>query len=289
MPVIKKALAEDFERIYPLLQELNDTTLSKEDWRQLFVNHCGGEENYFGYALFEGEKAVGFLGLIFSRRLIDGSVRKFCNMTSWIITKEFQRRGLGRMLLLETVKLNDHTIVDLTATKDTVKMLKENGFRELEDNVQLLLPVPSINVFSDRCSVEFDRGAIKNYLTEGDLKVHNDHSKFNCIHFMIKSTDGDCYVIATMTKRKGLPFAHVHYISDIGVFSRHIRHAMMKLCASLKVLGFFVDERFLRGKKIGYSIRRRLPPSKFFRSNSLDRGHVTDNLYTELIVLNLGL
>lgn len=289
MPVIKKALAGDFESIYPLLRELNDTTLTKEDWRQLFVNHCGGEENYFGYALFEGGRAIGFLGLIFSHRLVGGSMRKFCNMTSWIITKEFQRRGLGRMLLLETIKLNDHTIVDLTATKDTVKMLKENGFKELEDSAELVLPVPSINILHDGCSAELAGSVIKKYLSGDDLKIYNDHLKFNCIHFMIRSVDGNCYVVATETKRKGLPFAHVHYIGDIDVFSKHIRHVIMRLCVSLRVLGFFIDERFLKGKKIRYAIRRRLPPSKFFRSDSLDREHIADNLYTELIVLNLGL
>ena len=36
MVTIKKAEAKDFEKIYPLLTTINNSPLTKEDWKKLF-------------------------------------------------------------------------------------------------------------------------------------------------------------------------------------------------------------------------------------------------------------
>jgi len=59
------ARAEDFEKVYPLFLEFNNPYVTKEHWRQLFVDHSGCQDGRFGYILFDGEDAVGFLGTTF--------------------------------------------------------------------------------------------------------------------------------------------------------------------------------------------------------------------------------
>lgn len=288
MILLRKALAEDFEGIYPLFQELNSPDITKEEWRQIFLKHWDRDEDYFGYVLIDLDRIVGFIGLIFSRRSIDGKPRKFCNYTSWVVKKEYQGRGLGLSLILETIKLTDYTITNLTANIKTVAMFKRLGFKELETNFKILIPAPSLNIFSDNCRIETDTGRIKGLLSRDALKIYKDHSGFNCIHLVIQSGHGNSYLIMKNTKRKKMPLAQIHYISDLDVFLKCLSAAMVKICLRLKIFGLLIEERFLKGHKVRYAITSRLPhPLKLFKSSTLEKDKITDNLYTELFILDL--
>jgi len=287
MIIVEKARADDFEKIYPLLLEFNDSNLTKDDWRQLFVDHCGGYEDYIGFVLLDQGKVVGFLGLIFSNRLIENKVQKFCNMTSWIIKKEYQRKGLGHMLFLEVIKLKEYTITILPPAPQTVGMFKKYGFKELEDSFRLVLPIPAMHSFSDSCSVVLEQEVVRNNLNCEELKIYNDHLICKCMHILIKAGQEGCYVIARRVVRKGVLFAEIHYLSNLPLFLKYIDQIKIKLSLGLKVWGLVIEERLLQGHKIKYSITRKLPRPKLFKSSLLDKDKITDNLYTELLILNL--
>ena len=87
MTIVRRAVAIDFEETYPLFVKFNNSHLSKEDWRQLFVDHWRSNEGYFGYVLEDKERIVGFLGLMFSRRVINVKEEKFCNINLKINSK----------------------------------------------------------------------------------------------------------------------------------------------------------------------------------------------------------
>ncbi|SVC86310.1 uncharacterized protein METZ01_LOCUS339164, partial [marine metagenome] len=59
MATVKKVLEEDFNLIYPLLEQLNSSQIKKDQWKKLFINHWCSEADYFGYFLIEQNKAVG--------------------------------------------------------------------------------------------------------------------------------------------------------------------------------------------------------------------------------------
>lgn len=287
MVVLRKAKAGDFEKVYPLLLELNNPKISKEHWKRLFINHFGGQEDYFGYVLVDQDKIIGFAGLIFSERIINGKVQKFCNMTSWIIKKEHRGKGLGSLLLSEIIKLKDYTITALTAT-GTINMYKKHGFKELETSFKIIPPVPTLHSFSGKYKLEFDNHSIKDCLNSRDLKIYNDHLKFKCINLIIKSDKGYCYIILNRIRTKKLPFAQIHYISDLNIFLEAINYIRLKLCLHLSVFGLWIEERFLRKQVIKYSFVSKFPyPSKLFKSDLLDKESITDNLYTELLALNI--
>ena len=82
MAIVRKAVAQDFEKTYPLFVKLNNPHLSKDDWRQLFIDHWHTNKGYFGYVLEDGEHVVGFLGLIFGHRTLNAQKEKFCNITT---------------------------------------------------------------------------------------------------------------------------------------------------------------------------------------------------------------
>lgn len=284
---IRKAVKEDFEAVYPLLFELNSTQLTKDDWRRLFINHCGTDENYYGHILLNRDVVIGFLGLIFSHRLIDGTVQKFCNMTSWIIKKEYRGKGLGRFMLQHLLHLKEYTIVDLTATNGTVNLLKEYGFKELETEYVIIPPFPGIGYVTNRCSVLVGHDAVISSVDKENSKIYHDHKTFKCIHVVLKTPHEYCYIIAVkVIRKKKFIFAEIHYISNIQMFIKHIQHVRISLCLRLRVCGLLLEKRILRGYEIKSSVIKSLPPVRFYKSDVLDKSRITDNLYTELLVID---
>jgi hypothetical protein len=102
MVTIRKASGDDFERIYPLLLKFKNPYIRKNRWSQLFVDHWGENLGHFGYVMMDGDDAVGFLGLLCSRRNAGGRDHRFCNLTSWIVREPYRGRSL--FLLLPALK-----------------------------------------------------------------------------------------------------------------------------------------------------------------------------------------
>jgi len=284
---VKKARSEDFEKLYPLLLEFENPHLSKDDWRQLFISHCDNGEDYFGFVLFDEDEAVGFLGLIFSNRFIDGKLRKFCNMTSFIIKKEYRGKGLSRLLFSELMKLNEYTITTLPPSPKTLKMHLENGFSELEGSYRFILPGLNLQALFDPCTIALNEVDLKDNLDESELKIYKDHALCKCNHLLFKKGQESCYIIAKIIKRKGLAFAEIHYLSNPEVFTKYIKQAKFSLPLALRIWGLLMDERLLMGAKIRGSIIRKYSRPKLFKSPCLVRNEVTDNLYTESLILNI--
>lgn len=281
--IIKKAKQEDFEAIYPLLNEL-DPSLLKDDWKQLFLKHYNGAEDYFGFVAFIQNRVVGFIGLIFSARVIRDELVKMCNMTTWIVKKEYQKAGVGILLLQEIEKLKKYyTLTGLTGKKKVIPVLKMIGFNDLDTISKIIFPIPTLNLFLNKCSIESDPILLEGCLNAKDLSIYRDHVKFRNIHFIIKTKENYCYIIAKKARRKKLLLIEIHYISNFEEFMRYISQIRVMVCLYFRVFGLLIDERFLRGNKIEYSIN--CNTNKLYYSNVVDKDDITDNLYTELLIL----
>jgi len=282
--IIKKARVEDFEQIYNLLLDFNNSSIKKEDWRQLFINHWNNSEDYFGYVLIDNNKAVGFQGLIFSRRIINGQTQKICNLTSWIVKREYRNNSVA--LLLPVLKLKGYTITNFTASKEVCLMLKRLGFKELETRIKIIPPVSVIGFLSGKCSVEFDRNEIKRHLSKKDLNIYSDHSKLKAIYLLIKEGDEYSYLVLNRTKKRFFHFAQIHYISNLRIFLKYINRISMRICLRLNVFGLLVDERYVEGHKIRNLITIKLSQPNLFKAEFLTRDDI-NTLYSELLVLNI--
>src|SRR3989338_3551957 len=284
MSIIKKAKVEDFETIYPLLQGLHNSRLTKDTWRQLFVDHWNQQQDYFGYVMMDNDKAVGFLGLVFSERLINKRIEKFCNMSSWIVKEGYRSESIP--LLFPILGRRDLTMTVFTPSAITYSVLKKFGFQEITSH-RKLIPAVSLGGFLNKeFSIVLDKEGVRHCLDERDSKIYSDHLRFNCIHLVIKTQEGNCYIILKKCKEKRLPFAEIHYIGHLGIFLKYITAANIKICLPLRILGLIVEERHLRGNH-----SQRLAAIKscrriLYKSPSLEKTDI-DTLYSELFVLDL--
>ena len=88
MVTIQKIDVSMFSEVYDLLLDFRNKHLTVEDWKNIFDYKWDQEKKYCGYGLFDGKKLVGCIVLIFSQRLIDNKIERFCNVTGWIVRKK---------------------------------------------------------------------------------------------------------------------------------------------------------------------------------------------------------
>ncbi len=284
MATARKALSEDFEKTYPLLEKFNNTNIKREDWKKLFSNPWNNSEKYCGYVLIDSDKIVGYLGTLFSTRSIQGQTYNFCNVTSWIVEKEYRNQSF--LLLLPLLTLKKYTITIFSPSEATYIASKKLGFQDFETHKRLIFPGFTFKALYEDCSIVTKRELIAESLDEKLQKLFFDHQYFNCIHLLIKTKFGTIFMIATRTKKKNIPVAQIHFISNHNAFRQSLNFLKLKICLKLKVFMLLVDERFVEEINIPCSMKFRLPYPRVSKSESLS-GKTIDSLYSELIVLNL--
>lgn len=283
---IDRSMISDLHR---LLRELNPR-LTEDDWERAFNYTWGTEEDYCGYGLFAGSEPVGFLGLIFSRRLIDNKIEAFCNITCWIVKKEY--RGYGLRLIQPVLKLKDYTITDLTPSSAVFQILERLGFRELDTGFRILLPSThrgARRAAEDSDNVVQDEALIERELNDSDRKLFKDHKSYKCGHLLARDGQSYCYLVYTRVEWRRFPYGYIHYISNLDVFAKYSRVIRAAIAGSCKSWLVVVDSRLTQSVKLPLSFDLPFRYPKLYRSGSTLRPAQIDNLYTELVVLHMDI
>jgi hypothetical protein len=283
MANIHKAYASDFEAIYPLFQEFNNPLLKHDDWQQLFVRRWGSQEDHFGYYLEEDGAAVGFLGTIFSQRKISGQMYKFCNLSTWIVKKEY--RGASLMLLFEVLKLKDYTITNFTANR-VAKIMHTMGFKDLAERLYFFLPLSIPGVGFSNFTLHTEKHAIEQRLQSDALAVFRDHADLKCHHLLVEHDGEQCYLVFDIIKKKRLPVARVHHISSLPFFVKFSHRFTFKVCLKTRTAGLLVAENLLHNETVRSKWVIPQKQALVYRSDCLTSQDI-DTLYSELQVLGL--
>lgn len=284
MAELIKVDAGQLPRVLPLLRLFPDGARVAAQWERFSIHHWPFDEGCFGYALEERGELVGFLGLIFSAREVEGSRVRICNPSCWIVKPEFRSESLA--LLSPLAGLRDYTIVNLTPSAEVLPIFRLMKFRDLEGSLRIFLPRPELAFLSARRRVVFDPDRIGSLVGPEDRRILEDHRNLGCHHLALTGPDGYCYLVVTRRKKRRFTVAHIHYLSNLELFLPHISGAVPGICARLRVAGVQVDERLLRGREPAWSVRGRLPQPRVYRSKDLSPEQI-DGLYTEMVFLNL--
>jgi hypothetical protein len=275
-----------FEAIKDILCEIPGSW-TESDWRRLFSYQWQRDEEYCGLALKDGDKAVGFIGMIFSQRRINLRDEKFCNLTAWIVEKEYRSRSLS--LLLPLFRMQDYTITDLTPSRKVYLIEKKLGFKDLDAKCRILLPLGRRlrQLKAREVFITHDTEEIEKLLSREHLRILYDHKPYQCSHLLVRANDDYCYIIFTKCKRKRIPYAHIHYISNLNLFSLtyvRIRKTILKNSNSCFIM---IDSRFVKTVNLPLSFCIPFRAPKLYLSSRLDPDQI-DNLYSEIVLMNLG-
>jgi hypothetical protein len=289
MVTIREAHALDFPQVYPLLREFRNEQLTEGQWRQLFVDHTGLQDDRFGWVLVDGANVVGFIGTILSERRIRGEVRRLCNLSSWIVKRDYRAHSIA--LHARAVADKSLEITSLSPTPGVLKLLQRMGFAMMDKSERIVVPVPTPRSLIDACEIITDPRALQRILHGDQLRFFQQHQLPHNRHALLRTREGACYLMMNRTMKAiraalRLPFARVHHISAPEVFTRHSENVVARIAVSLRVVALIVDDRMLQGRKPWHSFAR--PGGKrvaAFRSTVL-REEDIDGLYSEAVLLN---
>lgn len=306
---IRKAIPEDFDLILPLLEEFHNTSMTRGRWNRLFVNHWPVEEEHIGIVMLDDEKAVGFIGFLFSKRNINGEISKICNLSSWIVSKEYRSDIKSLSIITEMMKMKDYTISSFTSTPEAFTILMKFGFKLLEDQTAHLFPDKKQ---AEELSVITGDKNIKLVLSEDEFRIYQDHKDFNCSIFILAKNDSHCMIVTKkqkFTKRKfitsrsrnyidlilrktikhsplneEIEFTSVHYFSNSEFFIKYQDSIAYYLTDLTNTFGLAVPKRFISGKnkiKVLFSNCTKA----IYKSTELTAEQI-DSIYSELFILD---
>lgn len=281
---VEKVACADFRDVEELLT--NFWRRGNEiKWHKLFEYQWKRDENYCGLALKDDDKVVGFIGMIFSQRRIDDSVEKFCNLTAWFVREDYRGRAIA--LLFPLFRMRNYTITDLTPARKVYRIQNKLGFKDLDAKGRILLPIGR-RLFQRKYSalkMTHDLATIERKLDGHHRKIFHDHQPYPCSHFLATETDRYCYLIYTKLKRKR-PYAHIHYISNLDFFEIVYRDIRNEILSHSNTYFLLIDSRLVNNRRLPLSFCLPFRTPKQYMSSRLEPEQI-DNLYSELVVLNL--
>ena len=279
MGELKPATAEDFEDIYSALLRRHDPNIPKGRWRTIFEPAWGGgPDGQVGYVLREDGRVVGFLGLIFSERNIDGVVQKFANITSWIAE---EGGGHGAGLIFPLRRLRSHTITNLTSTPEAFRIFRRFGFAVLDTHCWIIPAVlPRTGL---RWQVTEETQEITGRLIDPDRTIYRDHAPY-VRQLLAERGARYGHMVYSIVKRRGLRVAKVHHLGGEAELNEVAPDVGRFLMAKHGVLALECDDRLVAPDGVRWSNRRELGVPRLYLSDSVRPPHISE-LYTEMVLL----
>ena len=283
---LRKATLNDFENIYSLILKVYDNTnIVKDNWKKLFVDHWSKSDDFFGYVLINDKMIIGFFGTIISYRTINNKSYKFCNLSTWVVCKEYRHYSL--QLLFKVLELKNIIFTAFTPSKTAGKIYKSLGFKEIENKLIIIPYFLSLKSIFQKCIIEYREKIIIDYLDKEEKIIFKDHLNYDCIYLLIKTHDGYCLIIGRINKIKHIPFARIHYVSNLTIFQSCHNLVCLNVAFKFKVFGLIVESRYLHNRKVSkFFIHRKLPYPSMYKSD-FDEICEIDSLYSEYFLLNI--
>ncbi|HSN13096.1 MAG TPA: hypothetical protein VLT61_00590 [Anaeromyxobacteraceae bacterium] len=288
MPTEVRTVGEEaFDQVYPLVARFPTRRMTRECWRWLLFGYPWAAPRRRGWLLVVNGAAVGFMGAVFSERPLLGRAEKFCNPTSWIVLPE--HRWAAGLLVRPIIALTDHTIVSLTPSPSASRIFSRQGLRELETTQLVIppLPRPGEAARALRGSFTVSPSEIDAELTGAERAAHRDHATSPAAHHALLRRDGrSCYVVATLGRRRRIPYADVQYVGDREFFWEHRILVQAALARAMGVAGLVmaVDGRLLVGSPPPLSLRWKV--TRLYRPTREEIvPALIDGLYSELMGL----
>lgn len=284
MVALEKIDSSLFAKLYEAFLFDDDPLSDEQHWRKVFDYPWDTGEGHCGYALLDGDEVVGMLGMVFSERLIGGSIKRFCNLHTWWVRED--QRGHSLKLLQPLARLNEYTVTHFTPC-DTIRAITGRlGFTPLCSQLKILLPNRMIHRSQRAPAMTFDADEIVDAVGQTDQRILCDHRPFGCGNLLLREGGEHCYLLYTHVIRHRLPYCHVHYISNRELFLKHelaVRGALLKQHPARFVA---IDTRLAADIKFPRSFNFWAPAHAVYRSADV-RPEQVDNLYSDIVFLNL--
>lgn len=270
---------------------------SAENLRRLFEYSWTAEKPNLGLVVSSGSRVVGYLGAIYSDRVIGGQTHHVCNMCVWYVEPEF--RGWSLRLPLSLISLKGYTFTNLTVPARHTSLFEKMGFEAISRRLVVFRLGLQIHRLLRRSpEVLEDPDQIEPILSGEHLRIFRDHLPYDCSHYLVRDADDYCYAV---TKRRSIrrsvilgdwplervradyfPRSDILFLSNPEIAVRHwdsLKWAMLRRDRAIAVTG----EECILGPVA--SLGKLAIPHPVYVYRRGVQSFPTDALYSELVLL----
>ncbi|NNJ24982.1 GNAT family N-acetyltransferase [Alienimonas chondri] len=273
-----------FPKLYDAFLRDDDPLSGEAEWRNVFDYAWEKPEGHAGYALLEDGEAIGFLGMIFSRRTVDGREERFCNLHTWWVRED--RRGHSLALLRPITRLRGYTITHFTPGDRVRAVLRRLGFADLSSQLTILPPPGRIGRTPAGVTLSFDADEITNRVSDEERRLLTDHRPYPVEPLLVEEGGARCLVLHGHVLRHRLPYVHVSYFSDRDLFLKREPAIRAALLDRYQVRFAAVDTRLVPGLRFPRGFKFWAPANALFKSERVPPERI-DNLYSDVTLLAL--
>lgn len=295
---IKPILYRDKEHILDFLALHQGNKVKRETYEQIFEYRWLDKKPNYGFQAVDGNKLVGVLCGIYSRRQLSGRERLVCVPSTWYVLRGYRGRN-GIDVLKAFMKMPEIVLVAQTSSYHTIRIIKHLGWRILDDR-KVVIRTADIDGKSTQGEKEVTVITDPNEILlqiDGDLRrICEFHREYQTCHFMLLSSASEnCLIVANRVYKEGdTEFIECLYVSDRKFLTDHLTAIARRLLEGGK-RAFSVDSRFLVEAREDYVLEEISRPRMYFDSlegrqegNAIEP-HQLSHLYGETVLLNLKL
>ena len=252
-------------------------------WRNLFNYQWFGEKPDLGFMLVDGPEIVGFLGTVYSRRLIAGETKLICNLSSWYVRPKY--RGWGTALLAAAIRNDNMIYTALTPNLMSRNVFRRLGFVPLTTSKIILPPLAHLETLSkSRATISFEPDAVRRSLDVHHQQIFDDHALYDCLQLILQKGSEQAYMVVkrrAMRRRAiKLPYSEILYCSEPSLLARYLEQVKLAILAKQRTLALVADESMFPLRQRG--IRKQVYAIHRSRVRDL---HWFHELYSELVLL----
>ncbi|MHA1537388.1 MAG: GNAT family N-acetyltransferase [Alphaproteobacteria bacterium] len=292
--LIRPALDSDIEPICTLLHEKMNSKFPRQRWRRLMDYAWMEDKPDFGRVVEDGGRILGFVGMVYSDRLIAGRSERFVSISSWFLDKSLRGRGLGAGLMAAATDDPRITYTNVTSSDRVLAIVEAVGYRVLDADRYLWRRAPGSDTGRPISSLacEWDAGAIRARLDPADRRLIDDHADLPVRPVLVEAGDRRALMFFSV-KRKGedVTYFDLLHTGDAALLAEH-GQALADTILPRGAAVLAADCRFVAGAPRGGApagaVREALPVARYFKSIRLAPAHI-DLLYSELQLLDLKL
>lgn len=182
-------------------------------YRRFFEYPWLADKPNIGALIEDQGKVGGFLGALYSQRMIAGKPRSICNLTSWAVDEAYRRSSLAMLKCL--LDQRGHAFTTFSASPPVAEILTFLKFQTVPSH-KLLFSAAAVLRGRRGDAVRVVDGAdrVAPLLDPEHRQILEDHRPYRCGHVLLERGSQRCYALTIARGRGPQVFADVVYASD---------------------------------------------------------------------------
>jgi GNAT superfamily N-acetyltransferase len=281
---IRPATIADIEPVCSLLHEHMDARFSPDRWRRLMTYRWLDDKPDFGRVAIVDGRLVGFVGMVYSDRVLEGRRHRIVNICAWCLNKAHRKAGFGFELMRSAIADDAMSYTILTSSSRSVSLLEAIGYRILDDDRRIWIAKGD----PTGLEIEQDPSRILRRVDSVARDMLRDHDGLPVRPVLLADRTGSCLAVFSVAKKRDdVSYYDVLHLTNPLFLAARAQAIADGLLPRDRKAVLAVDTRLLQGHANDGTAERLLVP-RYYKSSTLQPGQI-DNMYSELQILDLKL